>query len=228
MIMELIEGVTADGTRIVSAENLAHTWEPQVAMLASDDYGLGWIVSDYNGLRLLSHAGNMLGFTSEFAFLPEHELGVVVLTNQRLSYLNDAVTLRLIEMLFGQPYTTDEDLRFAFNQFRDSYLETSARAERMVGPAVTALVVGSLTNDALGEVTIRLDGEGVLVFDAGEFQSELWLYTPDQSEGEATISFVFYNPPMAGSGVRFEPDDEGVYQMTLGNGVNEYIFERIE
>src|SRR5690606_7869169 len=91
MIMQLNAGETPDGTRIVSEENLRHTWQPQVPISAVDDYGLGWIVSDYRGLEMLSHAGNMLGFTSEFTFLPERDLGVVVLTNQRISVLNTAV-----------------------------------------------------------------------------------------------------------------------------------------
>ncbi len=229
MIMELDEGVAADGTRIVSSENLAHTWEPQIAMSALDEYGLGWIVSDYNGLQMLSHAGNTFGFTTEFAFLPERDLGVVVLTNQRLSFLNDAVMLRLFEMLFEQPYTDTDAFQFSFNEFRDSYLESRDKSERMVEPETAALAVGSFTNDALGDVTISLNSEGVLIFDAGEFQSELWLYTAgeEQAADEAAVIFLFYDPPLTGSGVRFEPDNDGVYQMTLGDGVNEYAFERV-
>jgi CubicO group peptidase (beta-lactamase class C family) len=230
MIMELNQGVAADGTRIVSAENLAHTWEPQVAMSALDEYGLGWIVSDYHGLQLLSHAGNTLGFTSEFAFLPERGLGVVVLTNQRLSFLNSAVAARLLEMFFEQPYTADEGMQFSFGQFRDQYLELRDKSERIAKPEAAALAVGSFTNDALGDVTISLNSEGVLIFDAGEFQSELWLYTPDegQAEDRTAVSFLCYDPPLTGTEIRFEADDAGIYQMTLGGGVNEYVFERLE
>jgi CubicO group peptidase (beta-lactamase class C family) len=230
MIMELNEGVAAEGTRIVSAENLAHTWEPQIAITASDEYGLGWIVSDFDGLQMLSHAGNTLGFTAEFTFLPERNLGVVVLTNQRISFLNGAVRSRLFEMLFEQPYTADEAFQFSFNLIRDQYLEIRDRSERTAEPEAAALAVGSFTNDALGDVTIGLNSEGMLIFDAGEFQSELWLYTPDEgkAEGEATVSFLLYDPPLTGLGVRFEPDDDGVYQMALGEGVNEYAFERVK
>jgi hypothetical protein len=83
--------------------------------------------------------------------------------------------------------------------------------------------VGTYTNDALGDVTISLSSEGVLIFDAGEFQSELWLDTAVETTG----SFLLFDPPVTGLGVRFEPDDKGVYQMTLGSGVNEYAFERV-
>jgi hypothetical protein len=179
---------------------------------------------------MLSHAGNTLGFTAEFTFLPERNLGVVVLTNQRISFLNGAVRSRLFEMLFEQPYTADEAFQFSFNLIRDQYLEIRDRSERTAEPEAAALAVGSFTNDALGDVTIGLNSEGMLIFDAGEFQSELWLYTPDEgkAEGEATVSFLLYDPPLTGLGVRFEPDDDGVYQMALGEGVNEYAFERVK
>lgn len=228
MMMQLNEGVAADGTRIVSAESLAHTWEPQVAISASDDYGLGWIVSDYHGLQMLSHAGNTLGFTSEFAFLPERDLGVVVLTNQRISFLNAAVRSRLFEMLFEQPYTADEETLFSYTMMRDQYAEIVDDIERTVEPETAELAVGAFTNDALGDVTISLTGDGVLIFNAGEFESELWRYTAEEATGdEDVIAFLLYDPPLNGLGVRFEPDDAGVYQMTLGQGVNEYAFERV-
>jgi len=229
MIMELNEGVSADGARIVSAENLTHTWEPQVAISASDDYGLGWIVSDYHGLRMLSHAGNTLGFTSEFAFLPERDLGVVVLTNQRVSLLNSAVMLRLLEMLFDQPPTPEAELLFAFEAMQKQYQAIMDEIEQTTPPDVAARVVGAFTSPALGDVTIRLNEDGVLIFDAGEFRSEMWVYTGDEKVGdhEDALGFLLFDPPINGLGVRFEPDEAGVYQMTLGGGVNEYAFERV-
>lgn len=229
MIMQLDEGVAADGTRIVSAENLAHTWEPQVAISASDDYGLGWIVSDINGLRMLSHAGNTLGFTSEFAFLPDHDLGVVVLTNQRVSLLNTAIRGWLFETLFEQPHTTDESLQFSLEQMTDQFEGLQENLDQTGDPEVAAQVVGTFTNDALGTATVSLNADGVLIFDAGEFQSELWVYTAESvDDAEDTETFILYEPPLNGLEVSFAPDGSGVYQMTVGSGVTEYAFERVE
>lgn len=228
MLMQLNEGVAEDGTRIVSAENLAHTWQPQVAISAVDDYGLGWIVSDFNGLRLLSHAGNTIGFTSEFAFLPEHDLGVVVLTNQRVSMLNTAIVARLFEMLFEQPYAAEDEIMFSFAMMRDQYTELGEDIEQTVPQEAAEVAVGSYTNDALGDVTIRATGDSTLIFDAGEFESELWLYTGEEDEDEDMIVFLLYDPPINGLAVRFEPDDTGEYQMLVGEGVVEYAFERVD
>lgn len=228
MIMQLNAGETPDGTRIVSEENLRHTWQPQVPISAVDDYGLGWIVSDYRGLEMLSHAGNMLGFTSEFTFLPERDLGVVVLTNQRISVLNTAVMGRLFELLFKLPESVDAEIQFSWNLAREQSLEGLDQIELIAEEADTELFTGSFTNDALGDVSVSLTGDGVLIFDAGEFASELWHYIPEEDEELDFTGFVLYDPPLNGLAVRFEEDDEGVYQMTVGEGLLEYEFERVD
>src|SRR5690606_6359249 len=68
LITELNQGVTPDGTRVVSEENLNVTWEPQVPVSAEASYGLGWFVGNYKGQPLRYHGGNTLGFTADLAF----------------------------------------------------------------------------------------------------------------------------------------------------------------
>jgi hypothetical protein len=78
-------------------------------MLAS--YGLGWFVGGYKGQRLLSHGGSAFGYTSDIAFLPDADLGIVVLTNESQTgmgwYFSMAVEARLLELLFDQPAEID-------------------------------------------------------------------------------------------------------------------------
>jgi CubicO group peptidase (beta-lactamase class C family) len=83
LITELSEGVSPSGEVVVSAENLAVTWEPQVDISADASYGLGWIIEELDGINVISHAGNTFGFSSELAFVPGHDLGVSILTNQQ-------------------------------------------------------------------------------------------------------------------------------------------------
>ena len=90
---ELQHGVSPDGVRVVSVENLDRTWQPGVAMPAaapgtspaqatfSEHYGLGWFTGSYGGQRLVWHNGATLGFHSLVTLLPEADLGAVVLTN---------------------------------------------------------------------------------------------------------------------------------------------------
>ena len=123
---ELARGVAPGGTRVVSAENLEATWTPGVSVpniyggppqmaATMARYGLGWVNGEYRGLRVVSHAGGTGGFTSEIAFLPEADLGIVILSNS-LSLapvplaFEYAVEFRLFELLFDQPAEFDAEL----------------------------------------------------------------------------------------------------------------------
>jgi beta-lactamase class C len=44
-------------------------------------YGLGWRIYDYADHRVIYHGGAVLGYRAQVAFLPEQELGVVVMWN---------------------------------------------------------------------------------------------------------------------------------------------------
>jgi len=47
-------------------------------------YGLGWRIFDYAGTKLVFHSGGVRGYVSQIAFLPEHQLGIVVLLNSNI------------------------------------------------------------------------------------------------------------------------------------------------
>ncbi len=230
LIMQLNQGVAADGTRIVSAENLDHTRQPQIAITATDSYGLGWIISDFYGQPMLSHAGNTLGFSSEFAFLPEADLGIVVLTNQQGSLLNSAVRDRLFELLFGLSLDTDARLEMAYTMLRSQLEKNYEKLTQTIDDATAAIAGGTYTSDALGEIVIARQADGTLTLDAGAFQSALWLYTPDEEEQartpEGQITLQLADPPLAGMDLTWEPVEDG-YQLKIGAGTMEYRFERV-
>ncbi len=70
-----------DGKRLLSTERILETWEPQVRMDARVAYGLGWMLRDHDGRRVVEHGGNVDGFSAEVAFMPDEGLGYVLLMN---------------------------------------------------------------------------------------------------------------------------------------------------
>ena len=120
---ELQKGVNPDGQRVVSTANLERTWQPSVALQAgpgtppdmaafAGHYALGWVLGAYGGQRLVWHSGGTLGFTALVGFMPDADLGVVILTNGSgtASPFTYAVQFRLLELLFDQPATFDASL----------------------------------------------------------------------------------------------------------------------
>lgn len=86
LITMLSGGIAPNGSRAISAENLAETWSEQISVepfphMEQDGYGMGWHTATYQGVTLVTHNGGIGGFSSEMAFIPGAGTGIVVLAN---------------------------------------------------------------------------------------------------------------------------------------------------
>ncbi|MEV4619556.1 serine hydrolase domain-containing protein [Asanoa sp. NPDC049573] len=89
--LQLRRGRSVTGRRVVSAANLAECWRPHIPVptdpvldpdAASAGYAMGWISERFrDGTRLVWHNGAIDGFTAYVGFLPERDLGIVVLNS---------------------------------------------------------------------------------------------------------------------------------------------------
>lgn len=225
LITELNQGVSPDGTRVVSAENLAVTWEPQVPVDANAAYGLGWFVDNYKGQLMLHHGGNTFGFTSDLAFLPESGIGISILTNGRVTNaFNHAVRFRLFELLFDQPLEYDAQADFENNQIRKSVAGIVADALPVEADAVASFL-GSYSHPALGTLALLWE-DGMLVADTGEFRMEVRALPA--KDGSGISEYVIYAAPMTGLPLRLKINADGQPQAILGTGVDEYTFTWLE
>lgn len=108
-------GKAPDGRRLVSAQNLTETHTPQAiirlegaARAMNPDtvqlsYGMGWVVCDHRGKRVLLHGGQIDGFRVQLTFLPDEKLGFVLLNNLHETRMNQAVTNTLIDLYCDLP-----------------------------------------------------------------------------------------------------------------------------
>lgn len=104
----LVEG-DAVPRRIVSADSLRATFEPQIPVplgaagtllnpeTVQVSYGLGWIVQDYRGKKMLLHGGSIDGFRSQLTLVPELGLGVALLNNLDGSLANLALACAIVD-----------------------------------------------------------------------------------------------------------------------------------
>lgn len=84
--MHLADGVTPDGRRILSAGSARAMRVPQVQVpdrwTFGAQWGLGWILPEWDGRVLFAHDGSTLGQAAFLRVLPgENDLAVVLLTN---------------------------------------------------------------------------------------------------------------------------------------------------
>ncbi len=98
----VLNGGTVNGKRLVSEKGYEEWLKPQMKVGGGMDYGFGWFLQKWNGLKVIQHGGNIDGFNSMVAMIPEKRIGFVMLTNVSGSSLgNDLMPIvwsNLIDM----------------------------------------------------------------------------------------------------------------------------------
>ncbi len=79
-----------DGMQLVSKERLRETWSPQIEIAGGVSYGLGWMLREHDGRKVVEHGGNIDGFSAQIGLMPEEELGYVLLMNLDMAPLQQA------------------------------------------------------------------------------------------------------------------------------------------
>jgi hypothetical protein len=206
MQTQLSLGIAPDGRRVVSAANLQQTRTPRTPLpsvpgradlinAGSQGYAMGWEVGTYKGQPLVSHGGSTWGFLSQVAFLPEANVGLVILTNGgagAATFTYD-VQFRLFELLFDQP----AEYKAIGEQSREDRARAFTAMRTQLGSVDAAAVApyqGRYVSPVLGDAVLALRG-GRLIFEAGAVHSEL---RPVKDEAGHTESYVFTDPPLAG------------------------------
>lgn len=83
--MHLDGGRAADGARVLSAESAAAMQAPQVAVpnpwTLGSHWGLGWILFDWDGHRVVGHDGGTFGQASFLRVVPDAGVAIALVTN---------------------------------------------------------------------------------------------------------------------------------------------------
>jgi len=108
-LMLHLNGGTIGDRRVVSPAQIAQMHTAQMVSskqsrwpeLAQQSYALGWFVQPYRGRPMLHHGGNIDGFSTLCSFLPDHDVGVIVLTNMDTSPAPSILTWNVFDRILG-------------------------------------------------------------------------------------------------------------------------------
>lgn len=188
MIFQLNNGIH-NGEKIISSEQLdqmrtahvqANTFRPEdiqfPALRMSDNaYGMGWFISRYgqsgsNSVEILHHMGGFGGVRSSMVLIPQHNVGIAILSNfgsMRVSMLPEGLRNKFLDLYLGIPNSPDwtklnhqkmEDIRHKNKDYKNSYRLQNPR------PAHDLKVyIGKYTNDLYGEFEIQQDQKGLIL-----------------------------------------------------------------
>ena len=215
--MELAEGRLPDGTQYIRREPLLARRAPQVPIGKEATYGMGLMVDTKYGTPVVHHGGDMIGFHSDMMWLPEYNVGAVVLTNGDPGWVLRTVFRRkLLEVLFDGRDEADADVASTAKNY---YAALAADRKLLTVPADTveaAKLARHFHNDALGDIDVDRAGRRT-VFDFGEWRSEV----ATRKNPDGSLSFITTAPGV--EGFEFVVGDGGK-QLTIRDAQHEYVF----
>ena len=181
----ILNGGSAGGKRLVSEKNYDEWLKPQMKIAGKTSYGFGWFLQDWNGLKVVQHGGNIDGFNSMVAMIPEKKLGFVLLTNVSASSLGSDLMPIVWENILGVAKPAGGDL-------------TKAAMDGLVGKY--HLAEGNI------DIEVRIDGEKLIMIVPGQPQYSLQRTAPRQ--------FKPLGAP-DGFAVKFTPETGSATEMIL-------------
>ena len=103
----MLSNGTLNGKRLVSEKGFDELVRKQVNIGGQVDYGLGWFLRRWNGHKVVEHGGNIDGFNSQVALMPDQKLGFVLLTNVTASSLGATAMSTIWKNLVNDPTATE-------------------------------------------------------------------------------------------------------------------------
>ncbi|WNG37007.1 beta-lactamase family protein [Archangium violaceum] len=221
VMLELSKGRTPEGKPFVSEANLLARREPQVKINDTMSYGLGLMVGEIHGARVIHHGGNTLGFSSDLFFLPEANVGVVLLTNvQGDGPFRNAVRRKFLEVLFDGQDLAQAKLDFALKNRQEAFAKGVVGLHEQPDMDWIKPLTGSWSNRGLGRVTLHIEGSRAM-FDAGEWRSAVG----EKRETDGSRRLILLDPPMAGLDLLVQ-QEAGRTTLVLELPQQRYVFER--
>ena len=176
LLFHLSKGKHGD-ERLLSESNANQMQTPQMVEPSSErwkevglpSYGLAFGVSAYRGHKMVSHGGAIDGFTAQFAFLPQDNVGVVVLAN--LNSDKDPAPILVVYNVFDRLLGLEPvpwSQRFKEDEQKQKQSEEEAKQKgfttRKPGTHPSHAMkdyVGEFQNPGYGIVKIEQDGENL-------------------------------------------------------------------
>jgi CubicO group peptidase (beta-lactamase class C family) len=213
---QLADGVVG-GKRLVSNAALRETHTPQMLIgggggrgAAADSvrvtnfntYAMGWIIEDYRHALVWQHGGNTDGMTAAVGMLPEHKLGVAVLSNMASAQLPELIMRYIFDRQLGAPMrdlSAETYARLMAARRRADSLRVSQASQpsKTEPPVPLSEFVGTYVDSLYGEATVTLTNQR-LELKRGEWYGPLefvaannfrWTIFPSSPTGPLNIKF---------------------------------------
>lgn len=191
LLMYLNHGKHGD-QQIISQADIRQMTTPQMVIRSSDvdpeigyaNYGMGLFVTTYRGHKYVQHGGNLDGFSLLISFLPDDNIGSVILLNMEASSLREVLSYNINDRMLGLDQVDwskrELDRYLAFKKASDEARDKNyvPRREHTQFSHPIEEYVGEYSNPAYGIVAVDRSGERDLkiTFHTMQSTAEHWHY----------------------------------------------------
>jgi CubicO group peptidase (beta-lactamase class C family) len=180
VMAQLNKGKIGD-KEIIPASAIAKTWTPNSILGNGGSrfntghftlYGLGWLLEEYAGRKIVSHTGGVNGFVTSVTLIPEEKLGIVVLTNTDANSFYEALKWEIMDAFFDLPYRNYSGVMLANHKSNEAAMGKMIAAKRdtINSKPQTTLPLsdysGEYTHELYGKMNIKLEnGQLIMRFE---------------------------------------------------------------
>jgi CubicO group peptidase (beta-lactamase class C family) len=97
---------------LLSKEMTAKAYSPFM-----NGYGYGWMISEFEGQKIVAHSGGADGYRSYFTNIPEKDICIVLLNNNENSNL-DGLNQKIIHLLYNKPYHIPSQIKMSASELQ--------------------------------------------------------------------------------------------------------------
>ncbi|GAA4325371.1 serine hydrolase [Mucilaginibacter gynuensis] len=165
-VMALLNNGKVGAKQVLPNAAIQATRQPQDIVGENENgefllYGLGWIVQNYHGHKVIWHTGGVSGFVSSVTLVPDQNLGIVILTNTDQNNLIETLNWNVIDAYLNLPYRDYSGI--SLNEFK-TYKAAELAADKKLRDSVllnprpalsTNNYEGKYNNPLYGNLTVE-------------------------------------------------------------------------
>lgn len=149
-------------------------------------YGLGWFLSDVKGYKQVTHTGGLEGIVTQTTYIPELQLGIIVLTNQQSGAAFSAITNTIKDSYLNiksDDYVTQYSSRVKQNEDSadkvtdEVWAKVAQNKKDKINPNFTE-ILGTYKDNWFGNIVIS-EKKGKLFFESkrsSQLKGEVFFY----------------------------------------------------
>ena len=222
--MELDKGLLPDGKRYIAEAPLLARRVQQVATGNDAGYGMGLKIDRSWGTPLVQHGGVASGFISNMLWLPEHNVGAVILTNTQAggTAIRNLFRRRWMEVLFDGNPEAVVNVPVEARSMKEAMAAERKRLAVPADPTLVGMLATRYRSVELGNIDVVRKG-ATTWFDFGGWKSEV----ATRRDDDGTTTFVTISPNEDG----FEfvvADNDNKRSLILRDEQHEYVFAEAE